>query len=52
MWEAVHAEDDHDVNEAIRFQEIAEFVFSDNLIRDVSNFHSDELRAFERGVEC
>jgi hypothetical protein len=27
------------------------FLFSDNLIRDVSNFHSDELRAFERGVE-
>ena len=51
MWEAVHAKDDHDINEAVRFQEIAVFVFSDDLIRDVSNFHSDELRAFERGVE-
>jgi len=28
-----------------------EFVFSDDLVRDVRNFHSDELRVLERGVE-
>jgi len=51
VWEAVQSKDDHDVDEAFRFKYIVEFVFSDDLISDVSNFHSDELRVFERGVE-
>jgi hypothetical protein len=51
MWQAVHAENNHNVDAIIRIKKVTKFAFLNDFFWDVNEAHANVFGAFEGGVK-